>query len=338
VIPRGAIGMLAAAILVPSSAPIAAHLLFRFADRRITEASGIAPGIASPGIFYVQNDSGNPNQIFAVSGHDGHTAATITVPGAHNVDWEDLAVAPAADGTASIWVADIGDNDAVRRTVALYRLAEPHLDPTARNQTVRLPVAQQWRLRYPSGPIDAEALAVAPDGTAYVITKSLDAATVYQVPGSPRPGPAQALRRLFVQDLPLVTGAAMSADGALFVLRSYTAAWVWRLGPRGLTGLHATPVVVPLPLQPQGEGIAIVGNQLVVDSEGTHAPVYAVPLPPTMAHPQGDVSPPAGPGRRPRDQNSSAPASNHRWWWWGGGIAVAVVGAAVLSTAARRRR
>ena len=69
-------------------------------DPRITEASGIAIGIASPGVVYVQNDSGDSARFFALDTRTGKTLATYTVPGAANVDWEDLAVARDRRGVA----------------------------------------------------------------------------------------------------------------------------------------------------------------------------------------------------------------------------------------------
>jgi hypothetical protein len=353
---RGAIGLLAAALLAPGSVPGDAHMLFRFADPRITEASGIAHGMVSPSVFYVQNDSGHSNELFAVNGRTGATVATITVRGARNVDWEDVAVAPAADGTPSIWVADIGDNDAVRRTVQIYRLAEPLLSLETRNQRLQLPVQQKWLLRYPTGPVDAESLAVALDGTAYVITKSIGSGTVYQVPRFPHPGRIQPLRELFTQDIHLrsignlprlarhllFTGAALSSDGTLFALRTYAEAWVWRLGPDGLSGRLGAPVVVPLPAQEQGEGVAIAGNHLVVDSEGAHAPVYAVPLPRELTRRPVTTSPPAvsppvvPPGSLSPDSGAGG-SDGSRWWWWAGGATLIAVGFALVRGTRRGR-
>jgi outer membrane protein assembly factor BamB len=105
------------------------QLLFRIADPRITEASGIAPGLASPGIVYVHNDSGDTNRFFALDARTGATVATVQVTGTSNQDWEDIAVARDAAGTPSVWLADIGDNDAVRPEIRVYRADEPTLRP-----------------------------------------------------------------------------------------------------------------------------------------------------------------------------------------------------------------
>jgi hypothetical protein len=284
------------------------HALFRFADPRIGEASGIAAGVASPGVFYVVNDSGDTARFFAVNATDGATVATVRVEGAQNVDWEDIATAPDARGRASVWLADIGDNDGRRREVRVYRVIEPHISAAVRNRHMTVSVDAVWRLRYPDGPVDAESLAVAPDGSAYVVSKSPGAAAVYRLPAHPDGTRIQTMRRIGV--IPLAptgtpnpfglagqltaTGAAASADGTVLAVRTYADAYVWRLGPGGVpAALRSRPVRVRLPRQRQGEGIAVSGHRLIIDSEGVHSAVYAVPLP-RLA---------------PRDSRSSAPTA-----------------------------
>lgn len=55
-----------AALALTAAAPA-----FRIADARITEASGLAFGLRSPGIAYVQNDSGDTNRFFALDARTG---------------------------------------------------------------------------------------------------------------------------------------------------------------------------------------------------------------------------------------------------------------------------
>ena len=150
----------------------------------------------SPGVFYVQNDSGDDARFFAVDRRTGATVATVTIAGARNVDWEDIAAGPDAAGTPSVWLADIGDNDAVRPHRAAVSAVSQQLIRTLRDRTIRVPVAEKWQLRYPGGPVDAESLAVAPDGTPYLVTKSFGGATVYQVPDTAYPDQVQQVRRV----------------------------------------------------------------------------------------------------------------------------------------------
>ena len=346
------IGRLAAVAMLATGQG-AQSTLFRFADPRIVEASGIAHGLVSPGVFYVENDSGDTNRFFAVDRRTGATAATITVTGARNVDWEDIAVAADAAGTPSVWLADIGDNDAVRRSVQVYRLAEPHIDAARHRRSIQVPVAQVWRLRYPGGPTDAEGLAVAPDGTAYIVTKTIASATVYRLPADPLGGQVQLLHRvgriglhptgtgnpLGLAGQLLATAATISADGSLFVVRTYSDAWVWRLGSAGLAAaLRAKPAVIALPRERQGEGVAVVGNRLVIDSEGRHYAVSAVALPP-LPRPTGHPTPTTSAGR-PTAEAHRGPSGtrghgNLRMFVL---IGLLVAGLGVLGAAVRVRR
>lgn len=293
--------LLVAAALAPT-APAAQ--LFDLPDPRITEASGIARGIASPDVYYVHNDSGDTARFFAIDARSGALRAVVKVRGAANHDWEDLAVAPDAAGTPSVWVADTGDNAARRSEVDLYRVDEPHLAPGPRGVSVTTRAADVWRLRYPSGPADAESLAVTPAGRAYVFTKNpAGAAVAYAVPARPGAGRVQSLRRVGTLPIPpLATGAAVSNDGALLAVRTYFGAYVWRLRNADVAAAIATtPMSVPLPVQRQGEGICFADGRLIVDSEGVGTPVWSVPLPTSLV---------AAPRSNPSAAASTAPSSS----------------------------
>src|SRR6188474_2231268 len=58
----------------------------------LDEASGIADSKQNPGYLWVQQDSGNPNDIALLS-HDGNFFKTIKLNLAPNRDWEDMALA-----------------------------------------------------------------------------------------------------------------------------------------------------------------------------------------------------------------------------------------------------
>jgi hypothetical protein len=301
-----AIALAAAALAVVGSAPQASaapSIAYRFADARIDEASGIAAGVRSPGVDYVQNDSGDTARFFAVDAASGATAATVTVPGATNVDWEDLAVAPAPAGSAaagrsSVWLADIGDNDAVRREIRVYRVDEPRIPAGARDRRVRTGPPDVWRLRYPNGATNAESFAVTPTGIGYVVTKSpVGGSTVYRLPARPDTARVQTLIRVgsiafraHATGIPLgvlgslaATGAAISRDGSLLVVRTYADAYGWPVRNDDIAAaLRRAPTRVALPVQPQGEGVAVDGDRLLVDSEGVRTAVYSVPLPASL--------------------------------------------------------
>ena len=202
-------------------------------------------------------------------------------------DPEDLAVG--SDG--SVWVADTGDNDAQRATVALHVLRPGGS-------------ASLFRLTYPDGPHDAEALLVAPDGTPYVVTKEvLGSSGVYRPAGTLAEGATVPMERVATVNLTLtgtpggpvgragqlmVTGGAVASDGRALALRTYTDAYVWPLSGSDVAGaLAAAPVRVALPPSPQGEAISFGADSsgLVVASEGLPSDVTLVPVPEGAAAP-----------------------------------------------------
>ena len=169
-------------------------MLCRFADPRIAESSGVAVATRTPGLLFTFNDSGNKPRFYAVD-RAGATVATYDVTDAANVDWEDMAAAPAADGTPTLWFADIGDNDAGRPDIAVYAVPEPRVRPGAH----RVP-AVAYRLRYPDGPHNAETLLVDPRRhRLFVVTKTwVGGSRVYAAPARLDPATVNPLAEVAV--------------------------------------------------------------------------------------------------------------------------------------------
>jgi hypothetical protein len=263
----------------PAAAQSAAgdRVLCRFQDPAITESSGVAVGLASPGVIYTHNDSGDTARFFAVDRHTCRTVATYDVAGAHAVDWEDMAVARNGAGQSSVWLADIGDNREARSEIDLYRVDEPTVTPGEHT----LPVRNVWRLRYPDGQgHDAEALLVTPSGAAYIVTKNFLGAEVYAVPRSPDVARVQTMRAAGRLPFVEVTGGAVSPDGRIVVLRTYGDAYVWDVsaGDAVPAVLRTDPTALRLPVEPQGEAVAVSGRRLIITTEGVHSPIHSIAL------------------------------------------------------------
>ncbi|HEX6372174.1 MAG TPA: hypothetical protein VF006_24870 [Longimicrobium sp.] len=232
----------------------------------IHESSGVAVSRAHAGIFWTHNDSGDP-VLYAVDG-DGRTAGRVRVTGAAVEDWEDVALAPCPAGGDCVYVADIGDNDAERPSVTVYRVREPAPGDA------RSAPAEAIRLRYPDGPHDAEALFVL-NGAIHIVTKGESGPiAVYRAPRSASAGAEAALERVRVLTADRVkrgdriTGADASADGRWVVMRTLEAASLYSAA--GLAG-NGAPRRVDLKRlnEAQGEGIAFAPDgSLVVTSEG----------------------------------------------------------------------
>lgn len=215
-------------------------------------------GLASDGDrMFAIGDSGTDREVW-VLGDGCRVTGTLTVPGTP-VDVEDLAL---VDGR--VWLSDTGDNNRVRSSIALT-----DVDPDSGAGAPRL-------LTYPDTAHDAEALLVGADGRPVIVTKELlGAAGVYTTDtavGDLPDGPTALRRagqvRVGPTDTPggpvpvagstLVTGGAVSADGRVVALRTYTDVYLFPAPDRdvvaALTG--ATPIRVPLPNEPQGEAVA----------------------------------------------------------------------------------
>ena len=88
----------------------------------LPEGSGLAASRLTPGRFWSHNDSGKA-ELFALDAK-GKVTGRLQLSGAVVEDWEAVAVGPCPTGSC-IYVADIGDNDAARKSVTVYRVPEP---------------------------------------------------------------------------------------------------------------------------------------------------------------------------------------------------------------------
>lgn len=241
------------------------------------ESSGLGASRRHRGTFWSHNDSGGGPVVYAIDSA-GRQIGRARVDGAHNRDWEALAVGPCPSGDC-LYIADTGDNDGRRDDPAIYRVPEP--GPT---DTVTAP-AERFPIRFPDGRPDAEAVYVLPDGAVHIVTKGRRTPiTLYRYPGPLRAGETvELLRVMSLSDEPAplpfqVTGAAATPDGGIVAIRTYTAVQLYRVGWRGrLRALVAAPGVDVQPLaEAQGEAVAFAGDgRLVFTSEGGPAGVPA---------------------------------------------------------------
>jgi hypothetical protein len=274
-------GALGAVLVLGCTLPAAAEetgaatTTCQITDPRLAEISGL---VVVGDQMLAMNDGGDQLSVYLVDG-----ACQVVDVHSRPVDpYDPEDLARGSDGT--VWLADTGDNDADRATVALLAVR-----PDGSTGV--------YRLTYPDGPHDAEALLLAPDGTPYVVTKEvLGASGVYRPVSAPLDGGTVALAKVASVNMTftgtpggpvgqagqlLVTGGAVAGDGSRLALRTYTDAYVWPLTGSDVAGALGTPPVrVPLPESPQGEAISFSadGQSLVVASEGLPSDVTVVPL------------------------------------------------------------
>lgn len=281
--------------MLTALAATAASVALVLTDPRITESSGLATS-STGDLVYTHNDSGDEARVFAV-GPDGRTRTTYVLPGVEPRDWEDMARGPDEQGRSSLWIGDIGDNNAVRdQGLLVHRVLEPQ---PSDQETVTTEPPTSFRLRYPDGPGDAETLLVHPTtGRLYLVTKPLaGTARVYAAPETLDPDGPNLLEQ--VAEAPtritgtpggpgigglanvLVTAGDISPDGSRVALRTYTDVYEWSVpGDDVAAAFDGEPTVTPLPEQRQGEGLAytVDGEAVLVSTEGAGSAVDRVPL------------------------------------------------------------
>ena len=250
----------------------------------IPEASGLTVSRRVPGRLWTHNDSGEP-VLFALD-ERGKVTGQLRVTGAKAEDWE--AVAAGRCGTGScLYIADIGDNNAKRDHITIYRVPEPEAGAESSAQ------AESFNATYPDGAQDAETLLIAPDGRLHIVTKgSTGAIALYRFPADLQSGATIRLERVggVMKDKSdrgsNITDGTVSADGQRAVLRSHDALTFFRTSDL-LSGRWDSAIRVDLaPLkEPQGEGVALDrNNTLFVAGEsggkgkgGTFASFSCVP-------------------------------------------------------------
>lgn len=230
----------------------------------VHESSGVAAG---GGVLWTHNDSGDP--VLVAVGTDGAPRGAVRVTGAVVEDWEDVAEGPCPGGRC-LYVGDIGDNQAKRPRITVYRVPRPAPGDAATRP------AEAFHATYPDGPQDAEAIFVTGDGGVFVVSKGeTGPVAVYRFPREMRAGGVSVLER--VRELApaqskrsdRITGAAASAEGwvALRTLRSVA---FYRAGELA-SGAATEPLRFDLaPLkEDQGEAVAFGENGVVyLTSEG----------------------------------------------------------------------
>ncbi|MGW0042660.1 hypothetical protein [Rhodococcus sp. NPDC003348] len=299
----------------------------------LSEISGLA---ATGDKIHAIGDSGTDDRVWVLD-NQCQVIDTVPVPPTP-VDVEDMAL---SDGR--LWLSDTGDNNKVRQQVSLT-----DVDPATGAGAMHL-------LTYPDGPHDAETLLVGRDGRPVIVTKEVLAASgIYRPAGGatldelgPGPAPLERVGQLAYAptDTPgspmpvagsiLITGGAVSADGRVVAVRTYTDIYLYPAPDGDIVAAltTATPVRVPMPNQPQGEAIAFTpdGDLLSAsESNGGALPPIQILRGATALVPLPAVQPVAQPvAASAGGTNTSAVVAA------GVGVGAATLGAAVLYRARR---
>lgn len=241
--------------------------------QNLIEISGVAASRINPGLLYIHQDSGDPNQVYLTDG-SGEDKGTLTLTSASNRDWEDIAIGPGpAAGVSYLYVGDIGDNDSKYRSVFIYRFPEPDLRGKTLPYVSDIPDVDIIELKYPDGPCNAETLMVDPlTKDIYIASKQSNLSKIYVARYPQSTTSATTMTPVVQLYFNKATGGDISSDGTEILLRSNELVWYWKLQPGTSiqAGLLLQPQVAPYAdNEPQGEGIGFAadGSGYYTDTE-----------------------------------------------------------------------
>ncbi len=226
----------------------------------LNEASGLANSIVNSGYIWTHEDSGADAEVILLSKNNAQVVARYKIMGAQNIDWEDMAISPGPQsGIGFLYLADIGDNDAIRTNVKIYRIPEPVYNSADSGTTVEVNTFDVLSVFYPQGARDAEALMVDPfTKDLYIVSKREDSVQLFEAPYPQNWGATDTaiLRGTF--PFTGITAADISADGRCVLLKAYTAIFYWKKEKEESIShlLSRQPMRAPYdPVEFQGEAI-----------------------------------------------------------------------------------
>ncbi len=268
--------------------PFSADIVGYIATDEIQEASGLAASRRTPGILWTHNDKNDSARFFGLN-LAGRLLVTCDLAQGVNVDFEDIAVGPGPQaGVDYVYIGDIGDNDAARPFVRVYRVPEPTVDVHRLDVRETVVSYEALVLHYPDGPRDAETLMVDPwTADLYLVTKASDPTEIYRA--SYPQAPEMTLERVAVLQADWgaseagstgPTAGDIAPDGRQVLLRGHHKAHLWKITHTEAALWEVfgeTPEEVPLGLEEQGEAIAFAADSqgYLTTSEGPWCPLYS---------------------------------------------------------------
>jgi hypothetical protein len=195
------------------------HPIGRYDHEPIRESSGFVASRQYQGVYWTLNDSGNPNVLYATR-LDGSLIREFVVQGAHNRDWEALAI----DDKGQLWIGEIGNNSRQRTDLRVYMVPEPNpLRDTIATATAI------YSYKYPAENVDAEGMFIY-EGMPYIISKEVEQAVLYRFTKlDADTTQVHVLGRVGVLKggAYRITGASLSDDGKRLAACTYDGLWVY---------------------------------------------------------------------------------------------------------------
>ncbi|XOV88412.1 MAG: hypothetical protein ACFHX7_00695 [Pseudomonadota bacterium] len=264
----------------------------------ISEMSGMVRSRRFDDIYWMHNDSGDTARLFAVNSegrvqfpgyladqYHGETMTPgtspwpgLTVLGASNVDWEDIAI-----DEDNLYIADLGNNGNARRDLGVYVLPEPNPRQIAQARALKfVPVRYPSQASYPAEQwhYDSEAMFIY-RGKLYFLTKHRQPGKISEWEAGTRlyrldsmaTDRVNVLRQVDMHDeVAVVTAADLSPDGRRLAVLCYTALWIFEAPRSRDRWLSGKARMTPLDLRVTGQAEAVAWRDdrtLLIGNEGS---------------------------------------------------------------------
>ncbi len=260
---------------------------------QLDEASGLAASRLNRGFLWSHNDSGDRNRLFLFDTF-GKGKYEFTIQGADNRDWEDMAVVKEADGTATIYVADFGDNNTAYSSYVIYWFKEPVISAsTPTLNTIKQ--VNKVTFTVSDGSRDMECLLIDQQTKdLFIISKRETQKQLYKIAAANMVA-GSTTKAEFIQKLDnisqpfssaaqviqgfYITAGSVSPDNTEILVKNYLEIYYWKRkeGETIPQALSRQAKTVPYQMEPQGEGIAFAedggGYYTISESADGSSPV-----------------------------------------------------------------
>lgn len=261
--------------VLPACAPAAGNLACQAGPGRtlepeeLDESSGVTWSRSDPSVLWTMND-GSDGVLFAVDTLGVELRRVVTEGGRRLRDVEAMAAGPCGDEWC-LYLGDVGDNGERRNTVAILRVQDPGLDGDGE------PLQREaFRIRYPDGPRDVEAMFIIPELGIHLVSKGRSGPpTVYRYPGTPTSDSVVVMER--IQTLGtgsrsrrnMVTGATWVPGTDRVLIRTYSDLIAYRMVDGRLEPVPDGVLSLGPLQEPQGEAVAAdADGRIVLTTEG----------------------------------------------------------------------
>ncbi|MCX6147468.1 MAG: T9SS type A sorting domain-containing protein [Candidatus Kapabacteria bacterium] len=253
----------------------------------LDEASGIAASRKYPNVIWSHND-GAQGKIFAFDTKGSFLAEfklndSLIHP---DSDFEDICIGPGPiDGIDYLYLGDIGDNGATRKTKFVIRFPEPFVDINNSNTiTQQIKSEDLLPFSYPDITRDSETLMIDPiSKDIYHVSKRETFVAVYRMSYPQEIGKTTILEKTNTLTIGKsffdgsgVTGGDISPNGKEILLRDYSSVYYYYLNKNEtiIDAFKRDPIIIPqynlFPfIEPQGEAICwtFAGNGFFTTGE-----------------------------------------------------------------------